>query len=166
MWQPKSFVSRGAVSPWAYGEKTMVFSEGVCLGSALDRYTEATRRKNVFMGQWRDRCLEDGGRRWRRKCRLVWRSDAMPRNAADILAAWWETRDGWTDRGRESGREVEGQPQPHVKCGTDIWTAPSLLLLFHSVHNLTSVRCTCNLAVSLYLMPPSHLSITLSSSSY
>lgn len=38
---------------------------------------------------------------------------------------------------------MEGQPQPHVKCGIDIWTAPYLLLLFHY---------TCYLAASLYLI--------------
>lgn len=52
------------------------------------------------------------------------------------------------DRGREGG-EVEGQPQPHVKCGADIWTAPSPFLLFHSVNDIP--HNTCSLTVSLYL---------------
>lgn len=89
------------------------------------------------------RCSGDGRRERRRKCRLVWGCDAVLRNTADILAEWWETRHGWTEGGRWRAMEkrgVEGQPQPHVKCGTDIWTAPALLLLFHSVHNFSSIH--------------------------
>lgn len=131
------------------------FQKVGCLGLA-NRLNGSNRPQIVIINQkWICRCWGDGvskrsSRRRRRKHRLVWRSDAMPRNTADILTEGWETRDGWIDGEREREREVEGQPQPHVKCGAGIWTAPSLPLLFHSVHNLTTVHCTCNLMCDLY----------------
>lgn len=57
----------------------------------------------------------------RERCEAL---DATLRNTDDILAEWWESRAAWT----EGESKVEGQPQPCVKWGSAIWTAPSHLL--------------------------------------
>ena len=54
--------------------------------------------------------------------------------------------DGWG--GMEAGREVKDQPQPHVKCVTDIWTAPALFLLSHSTDSLAFICYTRTAFVS------------------
>lgn len=85
-------------------------------------------------GRWVGVSGDESWERWRFK-------EENRGNHVRVLTPRWETlptswqsgekrgMDGWIE-GRESEREVEGQPQPHVKCGTDIWTAPSLFLLF------------------------------------
>lgn len=88
------------------------------------------RKVSVCVRHWRDerslklslcKCLGDkvrgGGNAGSCEC-LTPRRETLP-------TSWQsgEKQDGWRMDGAKEG-EVEGQPQPHVKCGTDIWTPP------------------------------------------
>lgn len=113
-----------------------VLSESGCLGWALDGWTEATSHKLSLSASEGVNVKEMGGGN-------ADFCEGLTPCRETLLTSW--------QGGENQGREVEGQPQPHVKCVTDIWTAPSLLLLFHSVHNLYLVPLTVSFNTLPYL---------------